>query len=84
MRLIIGAGAAGMLAASELSIRGFKITMLEANDRIGGRINTIIDRSFDNPLETGAEFIHGNLPQTISLLNEQALNLPLLKEIIFR
>lgn len=36
--LIIGAGAAGLMAARELAKAGKKITILEARDRIGGRI----------------------------------------------
>jgi monoamine oxidase len=71
--LIIGAGAAGLMAARELSMRGFEITILEANDRAGGRINTVLDSAFDIPLETGAEFIHGNLIETINLLNEAGI-----------
>jgi protoporphyrinogen oxidase len=42
--IIIGAGAAGLAAASRLIEKGFdpaKITILEAENRIGGRIFTI-------------------------------------------
>lgn len=40
--VIIGAGAAGVAAAAKLGLNGFKnITILEAGDRIGGRIHTI-------------------------------------------
>ena len=39
--IIIGAGAAGIAAASRLFENGFKkVTILEAENRIGGRINT--------------------------------------------
>ncbi|MCI0613997.1 FAD-dependent oxidoreductase, partial [bacterium] len=41
--LIIGAGAAGLAAAKELSDAGKKVTVLEARDRIGGRIYTYHD-----------------------------------------
>lgn len=40
--IIIGAGAAGISAGCHLYNRGFKnLTILEAKDRIGGRINTV-------------------------------------------
>ena len=41
--LIIGAGAAGLAAARELSCAGLRVIILEARDRIGGRINTHFD-----------------------------------------
>jgi monoamine oxidase len=62
--LIIGAGAAGLMAARELVKAGKKITILEARDRCGGRIHTI------EGIELGAEFIHGDLPVTLGLLKE--------------
>lgn len=68
--IIVGAGAAGLMAAKELSAKGFNVTVLEADERFGGRIHTILDSSFDIALEAGAEFIHGNLHETIQLLNE--------------
>ena len=66
--IIIGAGAAGLIAARELLRRQKKIIILEASERIGGRIHTISGQSAT--LEAGAEFVHGNLPLTIGLLKE--------------
>lgn len=71
--LIIGAGAAGLAAAYELSLFDKKIIVLEARDRIGGRIHTIKHERFEDVIEAGAEFIHGNLPFTIKLLKKAAL-----------
>jgi len=67
--IIIGAGAAGLMAARELTKAGKKTLVLEARKRIGGRIYTIKD-SFSFPVEAGAEFVHGNLPVTLGLLKE--------------
>jgi monoamine oxidase len=65
--IIIGAGAAGLMAAYELSKAGKQVIVLEARDRVGGRISTLND---DLHTELGAEFIHGDLPVTLQLLKE--------------
>lgn len=71
--IIIGAGAAGLMAAKILSNAKKKVCILEARDVIGGRAHTIIKRGFSKPIETGAEFIHGNLPLTLKLLKKAAI-----------
>ncbi len=71
--LIIGAGAAGLIAAKELSKKGKKVTVLEAKPQAGGRISTLHDGGFLQPVEGGAEFIHGNLPITLGLLKEAGI-----------
>lgn len=71
--LIIGAGAAGLMAARELSARGHAVTLLEARDRAGGRIHTMHSTAFTVPLESGAEFVHGRLPLTFQLLQEAGI-----------
>lgn len=56
--LVIGAGIAGLSAAYHLRQAGIAATILEARDRVGGRVWT--DREFaDIPVEFGAELIHG-------------------------
>ena len=58
---IIGAGIAGLSAAHHLIEYGIKdIVVLEARDRVGGRIHTISHNG--SPLELGAEWIHGGCP----------------------
>jgi monoamine oxidase len=56
--LVIGAGIAGLAAARLLQDHGAQVTVLEARNRIGGRIWT--DRStFGAPVDLGASWIHG-------------------------
>jgi len=71
--ILVGAGASGLMTALTLSRAGQKVIVLEANNYIGGRIHTLYDKSFSAPVELGAEFIHGNLPVTMSLLKEAGI-----------
>src|SRR5687767_9217015 len=60
--LVIGAGIAGLGAARALHEAGRRVVVLEARDRIGGRIWTHRDARFEQPVELGAEFIDGVTP----------------------
>jgi len=73
--VIIGAGAAGLAAARELTRRDVRTVVLEARDRVGGRIHTITDVGSPTPIELGAEFVHGGAPITRKLLEEARLPL---------
>lgn len=66
--LVIGAGAAGLAAAAELNAAGLKVCVLEARDRVGGRILTRHEVNLSVPIELGAEFIHGESPATFEWL----------------
>ncbi len=55
--LIIGAGLAGLAAASRLVADNYQVTVLEARPRIGGR--TWTDFSLNVPFDQGAFVIHG-------------------------
>jgi monoamine oxidase len=77
--LILGAGAAGLAAAADLVAVGKKILVLEARDRIGGRIHTSHDSSWPIPIDRGAEFVHGKPTETwkiISAANLLAYDVP--------
>lgn len=55
--VVIGAGVAGLAAAGALQRAGAAVTVLEARDRIGGRVCT--DTSWGVPIELGAAWVHG-------------------------
>ncbi len=69
--LVIGAGMAGLTAARTLAEAGLSVIVLEARNRVGGRILT--QRIGDETIELGAEFIHGRPPELWALIAETGL-----------
>jgi hypothetical protein len=70
--IVIGAGAAGLSSARVLADAGKQVVVVEARDRIGGRLWT--DRTgMSVPVERGPEFIHGETASTWDLVREQGL-----------
>src|SRR6266536_5207099 len=63
--VVIGAGAAGLAAARDLSTSGRRVIVLEARDRWGGRVFTHRSPMWPVPVELGAEFVHGEAPETM-------------------
>jgi monoamine oxidase len=68
--IVIGAGVAGLAAACQLGHTGIAVHVIEARDRIGGRVFTHFDPGCDCPIELGAEFIHGKPPEIGELLRK--------------
>jgi monoamine oxidase len=73
--IVIGAGLAGLSAAYDLHREGWQVTVLEARDRVGGRVHSL--RSFSNGLvaEGGGEFIDKHHTRMLAFAKE--FNLPL-------
>ena len=71
--VVIGAGAAGVAAARALHDAGVGVVVLEARERIGGRVFTLRDSASAVPVELGAEFIHGRAVALQPLLHEARL-----------
>jgi len=68
--LVIGAGASGLAAARSLANRSLRVMLLEARDRIGGRVWSQPALRAAIPAELGGEFIHGDAKETKTLLRE--------------
>ena len=69
--IVIGGGIAGLSATHSLSSNGLSVTLLEARNRLGGRILTLHEK--DLPLDLGAEFIHGRHPDLWKLIGSATL-----------
>ncbi|MBN8581881.1 MAG: FAD-dependent oxidoreductase [Anaerolineae bacterium] len=67
--IVLGAGIAGLAAARTLTDKGLSVIVLEARDRVGGRMWT--DSSLGLPLDLGASWIHGVKGNPITKLVKQ-------------
>lgn len=69
--VVVGAGISGLGAAVALRKAGFEIIVVEARNRIGGRIHTSM-RWPDLPIDLGASWIHGTKGNPVEALARQA------------
>jgi monoamine oxidase len=60
--IVVGGGVAGLAAAAALGRARFRVLLLEARDRLGGRILTARPNGWPMPVELGAEFVHAGNP----------------------
>jgi monoamine oxidase len=72
--VVVGAGAAGLAAALSLAERGVRVIVAEGRDRVGGRVRWQAVGSVAVPAELGAEFIHGDAPETSAFLRAAGLS----------
>jgi monoamine oxidase len=70
---ILGAGVAGLEAARALHEQKVDFSVLEARERIGGRIFSLRDESLPVSIELGAEFVHGSAPELRELARDATL-----------
>jgi len=70
--IIIGGGLSGLTLAYLLSKRNIKATILEASDRLGGRIQTV-KGTLETPLELGATWFSDMHPNLLALIDELGL-----------
>ncbi|ESO09302.1 hypothetical protein HELRODRAFT_190449 [Helobdella robusta] len=67
--IVVGAGPAGLSAARHLNNIGCKVTVIEARDRVGGRV--LDDHSMGVCVAKGAQIIPGCVNNPITLLSHQ-------------
>jgi monoamine oxidase len=72
--IVIGGGVAGLAAAGSLVAAGKKVLLLEARERLGGRVYTSPTPGPGVPIELGAEFVHGRPRESWAII--EAARLP--------
>src|SRR6516165_3864232 len=72
--IVVGAGLAGLTAGWWLATHGFKVTVLEARNRIGGRVHTRVEEK-KRVLECGGELIGRNHANWLRLASYFGLGL---------
>lgn len=65
--VVVGAGVAGLTAARKLQASGLRVAVVEAQDRVGGRVSTDYT-TFSRPFEQGAQWLHQDKPNQNPLL----------------
>lgn len=64
--VVIGAGFAGLTAATELIAAGHSVVVLEARDRVGGRTESTVDDS-GRLVDSGGQFVNDDMPHVLAL-----------------
>ncbi len=72
---VVGAGIAGLTATRMLVTAGKSVVLLEAKDRVGGRIFSVPSGAGNHCIELGAEFVHGKPAPTLELAREAQVEL---------
>ncbi|MBC3762778.1 flavin monoamine oxidase family protein [Quadrisphaera oryzae] len=69
--VVVGAGAAGLTAATDLRRAGLRVVVLEARDRVGGRLHTdVVDGAV---LEIGGQWVSPDQTALLATLEELGL-----------
>ncbi len=71
--IIVGAGFAGLSCAHALKQAGHAFAVLEAKDRVGGRVRTEYDLVPGHPIEGGAMMVHGSDASVLAWIREFGL-----------
>jgi monoamine oxidase len=73
--LVLGAGMAGLAAADRLAAAGRRVLVVEARDRVGGRMHTLASDDGAFPIEMGPEFVQGDDEGLLDLIRSAGLAL---------
>lgn len=78
--IVIGAGIAGLACAHALKQAGVDVVVLEAKDRVGGRVRTEHDLVEGHPIEGGAMMVHGSDASVLHWIQEFGLTTKKVRE----
>ncbi len=72
--IVVGAGIAGLGAATYLSAKGHDVEILEARDRIGGRALTLERGKTGDRCDVGTQYYHSSYRRALSLMREVGID----------
>lgn len=72
---VIGAGFAGLACAYELTLHGYRVTVIEPRDHVGGRVRTLHDFVKGKHVEAGAELVGTNHTTWLRMARDLGLTL---------
>ena len=67
--IVIGGGFAGLSTAAYLAKNKFKVTLLEASPKLGGRAYSFLDKDTDTIIDNGQHILMGCYHDTLSFLS---------------
>lgn len=73
--VVVGAGLSGLAAARTLRLAGHDVAVLEARDRVGGRVGRIENEGFDHPYDSGAQFVFDSQENILELITAYGLEI---------
>ncbi len=71
--VVVGAGIAGLAAATSLRRAGHDVVVVESSDRVGGRAITLRRAGTDDLCDVGTQYYHSNYKRTLALIREVGL-----------
>ena len=66
--IVIGGGFAGTTAAVRLAESGVRVTLIEARERLGGRVQSLTDATTDETIDNGQHLLMGCYESALRLL----------------
>ena len=72
--VVVGAGFAGLMAATGLQQRGHRVVVVEALDRVGGKSDSAHD-ALGRRVDTGGQFVCDDMPNVLALIRHQGKRL---------
>ncbi|MCU1360759.1 MAG: flavin monoamine oxidase family protein [Ilumatobacteraceae bacterium] len=72
--VVVGAGFAGLTAATVLQQQGYDVEVVEARDRVGGKTDSQLDDA-GRRVDTGGQFVCDDMPNIVGLVQQLGMHL---------
>jgi monoamine oxidase len=71
---VVGAGFAGLSAAAALEAAGWTVEVIEARDRVGGKVASVLDQT-GAVVDLGGQWVTDDMPRVLELIHRHGLTL---------